>query len=423
MTRFPISGERAGQRRLAVGGVAVTSAYRQIRHHLATTLGAEHAELFAEPVESGNTSDWYTDLVGVPVRLVDHDGTARATHAARLGEIVGRLDVQTSTLRAAKEDYSQHLARLLELAVQIPDEANVWIVGDQPVLTFWGHTRELGEPARSPLYDLLPRIPEVPQIKAEPDGEDGGDPGIDEDDKFVKPVETVHDRQERTVFLLERQVEEGRFRTWHLLLWALLVVQAGGIGYLLLSACSINLPLLPAISFCSNATMAAEAAGLEAERDRLAADIAGKRNACIATETLGPALDAKSIAGCWNTGTGVVKMVTKDDYGKITSSTDVNVEYCFGENGESGHVLYYNKFGYHCRGDMKVTRENETLRFDYEKISCQDSDRTVSGGFWICRSSDTGGSVCAHTNLLKNGNIDPDPGPTSAFSRVSSATP
>ncbi|MGO4135956.1 hypothetical protein ACEQ6A_15500 [Rhizobium brockwellii] len=422
MAGFPVSPETSGLRRLAVGGVAVTSAYEQIRHHLASTLGSAHAALFAEPVTSDGGVDWYCDLPGEPRRLVDLNEEARSEQSRRLSQLIEQLETHMRGLRSSLPDYQRHLGQLLELALQIPDDLNVWVVGDQPVLTFWGYTRELGEPARSPLYKLLPPPGKSPVPATEPSNPMEAKPMAQLASPSTTPQATDPADEQPTDPdpITETKEVDGinRQRAWYrhiatprasgLLL--LLAIQAFMIGFLLLRSCSLSLPFLPVIDYCfSGQLRAAEVQTnlLATQRNSLAADITNKETACRASpaQTLRLDLDAKTLAGCWRKDSGIVISTTGRD--QVRRETPVVSEYCFDETGDKGRVSFKGTNGFLCEGPMTISRSENELSFEHS-FACM-GDEVALRVRWICRASG-GATVCDGVNLKPNGELDPEKG-------------
>lgn len=156
---------------LAAGGQPVMLAWTQLYRFLAHALSPAHAALLAEPVadaEAG-TVDWYGPS-GL-ARPLDTAGRAR------LAALVGDVARLTEDLAGAGDEARRLLGGLLRLALEIPDEALVRLVGDQPVLVAWGHVaRDAGErrglllryvavPPMPPESRPPPPIPPVPSTR------------------------------------------------------------------------------------------------------------------------------------------------------------------------------------------------------------------------------------------------------------------
>jgi len=97
------------------------------------------ANLLAEPIVSEDSShiEWYTQFVGQPLKLNELSGLEQS-HARRLlGE---RLDsVRDLATKIAKLDPQSDLSERLVQAITYPNEDTIFVVGGQPVITFWGY--------------------------------------------------------------------------------------------------------------------------------------------------------------------------------------------------------------------------------------------------------------------------------------------
>ena len=116
---------------------------RLIRRHLPGVTGS----LLASPRRTGESGDveWYSDLAGQPAAL-NTLPPAEAEQVRRL------LDDRIASVRQLADRLpevdagSAHLADALRRAVNYPGDESVYVLGGQPVLTFWGHV----DPTRPP---------------------------------------------------------------------------------------------------------------------------------------------------------------------------------------------------------------------------------------------------------------------------------
>lgn len=139
---------------LGAFGRPVHSLYAQLRAVVEARLSLRHANLFAEPVlhSAHNRIDWYASAEGAPVRLADlPTDQAQAAHAA-LVQLSAELSGLSEELKASANDSDQALGHLIGLSLSTPDDSHVFVVGDQPVLTFWGFARQGGGVQTAPLY-------------------------------------------------------------------------------------------------------------------------------------------------------------------------------------------------------------------------------------------------------------------------------
>ena len=125
-----------GERHRALDGL--------IRRHLP----AVTASLLAQPSASaeGGFVDWYTDLAGQPVALAGLSGQAGAEARARLADRLDSLKALADRLEAS----DPAAAGLLRAALSFPGEETVYVVGGQPVITFWGHQSLTAPPLTAP---------------------------------------------------------------------------------------------------------------------------------------------------------------------------------------------------------------------------------------------------------------------------------
>lgn len=310
MPRIPETSESTGLRRLAIGGVAVTSAYQQITQNLDKALGPGAGLFLAEPTERGSKIDWYTAADGSARRLADIEEPERAKGGQRLRQTLERMSALAKRLKGEKDEYQSHLGHLIELAIQIPDERHVWLVGEQPVLTFWGTTREVGQPVESPVYRLVPPAPPEPAGGEATDtaqgaaGGDGSPPVAAQTGDAVPAAGEAVQASEGGAATGETPAQvaavEGErvSRAALILLWILLALILFAIGFQLLRSCAIYVPWLsdmPLVNFCTRPGGEQELARLFNEREKLESEhrllleqIERERRACVVAQTPEP---------------------------------------------------------------------------------------------------------------------------------------
>jgi hypothetical protein len=131
-----------------VGGDAPTPAtHRELDALIRRHLPPVTATLFAEPRPSpdGHQVGWYSDLAGQPVRLDRLSAAEQTAARERLATRLDALDQLATRLRTDAPD----VAARLEEALRYPGDDSVWVVGGEPVLTFWGH-QAVGRPPLGP---------------------------------------------------------------------------------------------------------------------------------------------------------------------------------------------------------------------------------------------------------------------------------
>ena len=139
---------------LGAFGRPVHSLYAQLRAVVETRLSPRHAGLFAEPVlhSADNRIDWYAPAGGAALRLSALPPDQAAAVLATLQQLAADLSSLSAELAASTSDSDQALGHLIGLALSTPDDSHIFVVGDQPVLTFWGFARRGGGVQTAPLY-------------------------------------------------------------------------------------------------------------------------------------------------------------------------------------------------------------------------------------------------------------------------------
>ena len=149
MTILLTSGNPLGLRAVGSGGRTAVSSYEQITRTLRQMFGPAHAALFAEPSQRAAAIDWYADVEsgGKPVRLSEAPPGIRDPGLERLETLVRDIEAKAVSLQKSDRQDERILGDMLAHALEIPDEDAVFLVGGQPVMTFWG-LRQRPEPPR-----------------------------------------------------------------------------------------------------------------------------------------------------------------------------------------------------------------------------------------------------------------------------------
>ena len=153
------SSNPLGLRAVGSGGKTAVASYGQITRTLRQMLGPDHAALFAEPNERAAKIDWFADVEarGTPIRLTAAPAAVRERGLARLDTLMRDIMNKTVSLQKSDRQDERILGDMLAHAIEIPDEDAVFLVGEQPVLTFWGYVKDQGRPAINPIHTLLKR--------------------------------------------------------------------------------------------------------------------------------------------------------------------------------------------------------------------------------------------------------------------------
>lgn len=133
---------------IGVQGQPVFAAHVQLRAALLQRFGPRHAHCFSRPDQDprDETIRWHAEVPGAARTWTELSAAEQATAALTLEEIRGDLVAYARTLRGQSADGSAHtIALLLEQAVIIPSADHLHLIGDQPVLSFWGFERVKGQ--------------------------------------------------------------------------------------------------------------------------------------------------------------------------------------------------------------------------------------------------------------------------------------
>ena len=168
-----------GMRETGGFGQPLHTLYPQIRAVLAGQLGAEVADLLAEPVvdRARGRIDWYAegDPDRSPMALNDLPEEQRQPILARIEEILGRGRELAERYAASGDVQRMQLGAILKAALGGAVETGVFLVEGRPVMTGWGFAPDrpwempavLAQPTRSlsPASDAVaPRDVAIPDI-------------------------------------------------------------------------------------------------------------------------------------------------------------------------------------------------------------------------------------------------------------------
>jgi hypothetical protein len=468
MPRIPEVSQSAGLRRLAIGGVSVTAAHQQITQNLDKALGPGGGLFLAEPAERGDKIDWYTAAEGPARRLAELDEPERSGAGERLRQTLESVSAYAERLKGEKDEYQSHLGHLIELAIQIPDERHVWMIGDQPVLTFWGTTREVGQPVESPVYRLVPpKPPEAETIAAtterkdaaaqsavEAAGQEGasGPGGAGGDGATGDAVAAGTGEAAAAV----RAVETERVsRLALILLWLLLALLLFAIGFQLLRSCALYVPWLsdqPLVNFCSRPGGEAELARLFNERERLESErrllleqIERERRACLVSEAPtpptpdptppGPTPPApeptppapeptppapgptpppspgptpqptpSKFSGCWGTRDVPIGITTTDANGNKRSIAS-DFFLCVEQTGGRGRFAVRGQDQWSCNAETTIEETSDHFTARYTSAACGDGSAMGKADV-TCKPAEESTLTCSQIEYLPDGQAE-----------------
>ncbi len=162
-------------------GAPVYASADQLRAAIRRHLGQESADFFAiaKPFDTGNEIQWYAPNRGTVIPWSCATPEEKTSAKAMLVEARAKILERSAALLTNENPEQQLFGKLLEKSVRIPDDTHIYIVGGQPVMTFWGFDSP-NAPAGIDIITNLVTIPNVP--KAE----------------ITAPViETIHEEPER----------------------------------------------------------------------------------------------------------------------------------------------------------------------------------------------------------------------------------
>jgi hypothetical protein len=422
------SGNRLGLRALGSGGRTALSSYDKIVRTLGQSMGPEHVALFAEPSLRGPAIDWYSnfDAAGAPTPIRAASPSMREAARARLEGLVNDISAKAAVLQQSDREGDRILGEMLQYALEVPSEDSVWLVGVQPVLTFWGHVRDQGQPAENPLRTMIQRRP----------------PGsIPAPSAVSTPMETIAglgggQTIEQTAVLTPASAPRSILPA---ALWTIFTMLLVTIGVTLLHACGLGFTGAMTSSFLNYCPVTIDPridqererqATLQAEYDDLIRQTELKRQACVLEKPEPPtpaplvnpppvnppvinkepppvqppptpkkddALvipnDKKSddfdfLKGCWRSDHGITAIEDGKDTGKPIIFT-----YCFGEGGNGTRTIKYDTESKSCRGGLHAHREGDMLIIQMDRAECTDKSFFVPATD-TCKPGDNGEARC-----------------------------
>jgi hypothetical protein len=112
---------------------------------LAAVLGRElspaHSAYFAEPVENPARGeiDWYTDSAAEMIPLPLADPAVQAAATAERSRLEQDIRALATRKRNSHSEGERFLGEMIGVALSIPSDDHVYVLGNRPVLVAWGH--------------------------------------------------------------------------------------------------------------------------------------------------------------------------------------------------------------------------------------------------------------------------------------------
>jgi hypothetical protein len=152
-----VEGSMDGFQALGAFGQPVHQSYVQLRAAIEQKLGPRHADFFARPQidDRAKRIRWVAPVPGEAVGWRDLSREEQAERALDLQIMRSDFDRYLKELaqepaRPADRRGGKAFAAILSQALKTPNDGYLYVIGDQPVATFWGFT-EHGSPGFEPL--------------------------------------------------------------------------------------------------------------------------------------------------------------------------------------------------------------------------------------------------------------------------------
>ncbi len=144
---------------LGTGGETLFSSASELRVAVQRRLGADVAACLAVPQQNAyaDTLDWYAPHPGPVTPWAMLSDEQRSAVLAHVEVLRGQLLELSGQLFHEKKRDRQTFGRMLEHAATIPDSSHIFLVGDQPVLAFWGF-RQRGKDSISQANGFKPLV-------------------------------------------------------------------------------------------------------------------------------------------------------------------------------------------------------------------------------------------------------------------------
>lgn len=136
-TTLLLTTERPQAQFIGVRGQWVISFHQQIARFLGARLSQSHVLLFAEPVVTANTIDWFTAAEGEIKPFAQLDEAGQAALLRQTQSLIADIQNLSQELNASAQSDQHLIGELLNNMLVFPDQ-NLFLVGTQPVVVGWG---------------------------------------------------------------------------------------------------------------------------------------------------------------------------------------------------------------------------------------------------------------------------------------------
>jgi hypothetical protein len=136
-TTLLLTTERPQAQFIGVRGQWVISFHQQVARFLGARLSQSHMLLFAEPVVTANTIDWFTAAEGEIKPFTQLDKAEQAALLRQTQSLIADIQNLSRELSAGPQSDQHLIGELLNNMLVFPDQ-NLFLVGAQPVVVGWG---------------------------------------------------------------------------------------------------------------------------------------------------------------------------------------------------------------------------------------------------------------------------------------------
>ena len=123
-------------------GTPVYERYSQLYGLLAEGLGAEYAELFAEPLVQNTKASWLSGYIAKGTEFTKLNAERQEYFRGRLQTMLNRIKTFANELKADADPHRKELGELLEMSVEVPGLECVVVEDEKIVLVAWGFSSE-----------------------------------------------------------------------------------------------------------------------------------------------------------------------------------------------------------------------------------------------------------------------------------------
>lgn len=392
-TNLIASTPKAEMNALAFKGIMAYASFPQIRDMLLRNFGDEFVLLFAKPVEnsSDGTIDWYTPVQGEAKKIIDLPEDQQKPLLETMQKMGAEIQNLAEELIQTQDPLKVTRGNILKLSLSFPSEADLYVVGGQPVFTCWGFAP--GRPGVEPMS--LSRLQTVASKK----------PVVSAPPVSVPPSKEIKEEPSPPPGP-RRPLFSGCL--WFLLpllplllLFFLLFTSFGFLpalsGYPL-----FHLPWPEAIQAKDNGL--AKINELETDIANLKGRLKEHASLCVPTpsikeKTPAPqgslvipedATDASFMKGRWLCQTGLSNSRTHEA---------VQMTFSFNEDGR-GEAVVIEKDD-RCTGEAAASLQNQILHIDISELHCAQDNKAYNSMSIDCENAEGSATTCYGLN--KNG--------------------